>query len=74
MTFKNALCLTEIPEGRYSGLSARYRLCQRKSDHSGPHRSWSREWRDGDKESNARLDNGPIFFDCTDYGGVGHDE
>lgn len=65
--FKNRLCLEQIPEGSYSGLSTRYRRCQRHADHDGEHRPWSRRWRTGDKESDVRLDAGPIVFDCTDY-------
>jgi hypothetical protein len=56
--FKNALCLEGIPEcvswGRALGLSTRHRHCQRKDKHKGPHRSWSREWNDGDEESKWR--------------------
>jgi hypothetical protein len=58
MAFKNALCLAEVPEcrewGRLCGWSCRYRRCQRKRGHRGPHRSWSREWDDGEKESRKR--------------------
>lgn len=54
MGFKNALCLASIPEGSYSGLSLRHKYCQRKADHKGEHRSWSRWWDEGDKESKSR--------------------
>lgn len=54
MTFKNALCIASIPEAEWSGLSHRYRYCQRRANHDGPHMSWSREWQDGDRESKPR--------------------
>jgi hypothetical protein len=52
----NSLCLAQIPEYRarksgYTDLPIRYRCCQRKAEHKGPHRSWSRQWGDEDKES-----------------------
>lgn len=53
--FKNALCLEIIPEGnmgdRWIGLSLRHKRCQRRLDHEGPHRSYSRVWWTLDKES-----------------------
>lgn len=52
--FKNALCLKQIPEADYGhrvGMGARHSRCQRKSGHDGPHRSWSREWENGDEAS-----------------------
>jgi len=55
--FRNALCLRTIPEDEptaWTGLAHRHRVCQRKSGHPGPHRSWSREWNEGDRESRAR--------------------
>jgi hypothetical protein len=54
MSFKNALCLEQIPEGSYSGLSVRHRYCQRKAYHEGAHRSYSRVWWTLDRESVAR--------------------
>lgn len=57
--FRNALCLRPIPEGLSSsgwiGLSHRHRVCQRKAGHPGPHRSWSRQWNEGDEKSRARA-------------------
>ena len=56
--FKGALCLRTIPEAELSsgwiGLSHRYRVCQRLHGHPGQHRSWGREWDEGDRESRAR--------------------
>jgi hypothetical protein len=56
--FKSALCIRSIPECIFglAGLllSVRHRHCQRRNNHKGPHRSWSREWDDGDKESKER--------------------
>lgn len=52
--FKNALCLAGLPEGA-PWLGPRFRSCQRKADHKGPHRSWSREWGEGDKESRLTV-------------------
>lgn len=67
--FKNALCLASIPEYDYSGQSYRHCLCQRRGTHKGPHRSWSREWNEGDVESRARivetLSQGKV--DATDF-------
>ena len=58
--FKNALCLTLIPEGvggeGWIGLSYRHKRCQRHRGHKPPHRTRSREWSDGDKDSRARAD------------------
>ena len=53
-TFRNSLCLEQIPESVYSGLSPRYRICQRREKHLGFHLSWSREWNTGDQESRPR--------------------
>lgn len=52
--FKNALCLEQIPEASYSGLSIRHRLCQRRDGHEGAHRSYSRTWWTLDQESVGR--------------------
>ena len=52
--FKDALCMKPIPGADYSGLSVRHRYCQRRDKHKGPHRSWSREWNDGDDTSRLR--------------------
>ncbi len=55
--FKNALCLAQIPEGKYGArvhLSPRNARCQRKRGHKGPHRSWSRTWETSDEESILR--------------------
>jgi hypothetical protein len=54
MSFNNRLCQLYIPEHNYSGLRIRDRMCQRNGGHTGPHRTWSREWTDGDLESHAR--------------------
>jgi len=62
MTFKNALCLASLPEmsnpfaaGLARCFRVRYKYCQRRADHGGPHRSWSREWTEGEKNSRLRL-------------------
>ena len=71
MAFKNALCLAGVPEGKYGaplGIGPRYSRCQRKSGHVGPHKSWSRTWKDGDEDSQVRLDNGPIAMVPEDGG------
>lgn len=53
--FKNALCLDLLPEGRggegWLGLGYRQKRCQRRSGHKPPHRSYAREWNDGDADS-----------------------
>jgi hypothetical protein len=54
MTFKNALCMSSIPERDWAGLSVRHACCQRRWGHKGAHRSWSREWRDEDRKSKQR--------------------
>lgn len=54
MAFKNTLCVMHIPEYQYSGRSPRYACCQRKANHEGEHRSWSRKWNSGDQESKPR--------------------
>lgn len=51
--FKNALCLAGLPEGHnYPG--PRHNLCQCFAGHTGPHKSWSRVWSEGQAESGPR--------------------
>jgi len=60
VAFKNALCLAMIPEASnpfnygLRWVPMRNRFCQRLRGHKGPHRSWSREWNEGEKESRLR--------------------
>lgn len=57
MTFKNALCLARLPDGG-PWLPARLGACQRRARHSGAHRTYRREWHEGDRESRVRCDCG----------------
>ncbi len=55
--FRNALCLRVVPEDettKWTGLDQRHGWCQRWRGHPGPHRSWAREWNEGDGKSRTR--------------------
>lgn len=56
--FMEAHCLVKAPDVRYVALafSPRKHLCRRWERHKPPHRSWTREWNDGDARSQLRKD------------------